>query len=320
VTSKPSTDEAKSQAAPSNPFTLQNLAALGGLSAPLVYAALFVGYRTYYAKLGINPEDLGISTTFVLVRSIGFIALAMAAVALVASIVGVLETMALPPERKTVPTDTPSQSQPRLQRWVSTLLEQLRRPAIRATVLVGLLAGLLFWYLYALRPPNLPLSHMVMAWFAMLIGALITALVPRQSITFVGVSIAVVIALIVPTWLIRDWALQKADVALTSDIVKGPEVRPFSLSDVIPVLDVSTEMVNVEWICSGDKHRPSVFDGKDTSSAILLGETSSSFFVRMDPPGTTPIVKLPAECTVATRNLPKPKTSSGVEVAGVSGP
>jgi len=111
VTSKPSTtdkpeattDKPEAKTPPSNPFTLQNLARLGALSAPLVYAALFVGYRTYYAKLGINPEDLGISTTFVLVRSIGFIALAIAAVALVASIVGVLETMALSPESKTEP-------------------------------------------------------------------------------------------------------------------------------------------------------------------------------------------------------------------------
>jgi len=62
----------------------------------LVYAALFVGYRTYYAELGINPEDGGIGAAFILVRSIGFIALAVAAVALVALIVGVLETMANP--------------------------------------------------------------------------------------------------------------------------------------------------------------------------------------------------------------------------------
>jgi len=235
-------------------------------------------------------------------------------------LVGVLETMALSPESKTEPAE-PAKTW--LQRLLSILLKPWRRwPALRATVLGGLLAGLLLWYLYVLRPPNLPLSHMFMAWVAMLIGALITAAVPREYITIVGVSIALVIALIVPTWLIRDWALQKADEALTSDVVNGPVVKPFSLSDVIPVLDVSTEMVNVEWICGADKRRPNVFDGKDTSSAILLGETSSSLFVRMDPPGTTPIVKLPAECAVATRNLPKPKptTSSGIDVAGDSGP
>ena len=53
------------------------------IAGALVYGALFLGYRNYYSALGLSPEDVGVSNTYVLVRSVGFIALmALPAVAL----------------------------------------------------------------------------------------------------------------------------------------------------------------------------------------------------------------------------------------------
>jgi hypothetical protein len=53
--------------------TLVKSTAIGGA---IIYGALFFGYRTYYKALGMNPENVGIGNTFILVRSIGFVLLA----------------------------------------------------------------------------------------------------------------------------------------------------------------------------------------------------------------------------------------------------
>jgi hypothetical protein len=51
--------------------------------------------------------------------------------------------------------------------------------------------------------------------------------------------------------------------------------------------------VNVEWICQGDRTLPSVFHNQYLNKGLLLmGESPSSLFVRMDPDGKIPIVKL----------------------------
>jgi hypothetical protein len=76
-----------------NSFTLDIFVKVTAFCAAVIYGALFIGYRTYFNELGINPEDVGVGSTFVLVRSIGFIVLAVGAVAVVAMIIGVLETM-----------------------------------------------------------------------------------------------------------------------------------------------------------------------------------------------------------------------------------
>lgn len=93
MTSTPSENDEKKPVRPANPFTLENFVKLTAFSAALIYGALFIGYRMYFNELGISPEDVGIGSAFVLVRSIGFIALAVGAVALVAATVGVLEIM-----------------------------------------------------------------------------------------------------------------------------------------------------------------------------------------------------------------------------------
>jgi len=49
---------------------------LSGVAAGVMYGALVLGYRKYYTRLGIRPEDVGVSNTFILVRSIGFVLLA----------------------------------------------------------------------------------------------------------------------------------------------------------------------------------------------------------------------------------------------------
>ena len=127
----------------------------------------------------------------------------------------------------------------------------------------------------------------------------------------IAIGISILIGVVVPGVFIYFRAHDLADSALRP--LKGsppdfPVVKPYSiLDDSIPVLDVSSDKVDVEWICTDkNKKRPSVFDGRDMSPGELLGESPTSLFVRMDPPGKTPIVKLPAECVVTTRHEDTP--------------
>ena len=76
-----------------NPFTVEVFLKTASFCAAVIYVVLFIGYRKYYNELGITPEDIGVGSAFVLVRSIGFIALVIGAVLLVGSIVNVLDSM-----------------------------------------------------------------------------------------------------------------------------------------------------------------------------------------------------------------------------------
>jgi predicted histidine transporter YuiF (NhaC family) len=77
----------------SNPFSLERFAKIASFCTAVIYGVLFIGYRTYYHELGITPEDIGVGSAFVLVRSIGFIALVIGAVLLVGLTVNVLDSM-----------------------------------------------------------------------------------------------------------------------------------------------------------------------------------------------------------------------------------
>jgi hypothetical protein len=277
----------------SNPFTLENFVKITAFSAAAIYGALFIGYRRYFAELHISPEDVGIGSAFVLVRSIGFIVLGVGAVLLVAAIVGdlyMLRTEGIKPKE----SNPEKMWLRRLRRWVWRW---------RWLLLLPVLVALLMWYLYLLRPPYWPLLGVFGTGVVLLIVAAVVSLVDQKYRNGVGLLISVLIAMVLPTLFITARAHAMADVALKSDVVTGGVVEPFSILG-IPVLDVSTEKVDVQWICN-QKDAPYVFHGKPTSAALLLGETSSSLFVRIDPPNTAPpIVKLPAECAVAIRHEP----------------
>ena len=153
-----------------------------------------------------------------------------------------------------------------------------------------------------------------MAWAALLFVAWVVERIAGRQKTAVGLSIAIaaciLIAIVVPGLFVYIRAHDLADSAFRNPVVKGtpprvsfPVVKPYSILDnSIPVLDVSSDDVDVEWICTDkNKMRPSVFDGRNMSTGELLGENPTSIFVRMDPQGKTPIVQLPAECVVTTR-------------------
>lgn len=279
--------------AKSNPFKLENFVKIASICAAVIYGVLFIGYRTYFHELGITPEDIGVGSAFVLVRSIGFIALAIGAVALMASIVGVLSHMS---SMRKADASSRGTSTRTLRRW----LRDQRRYIPWLLRFAALAAGLM-GYLAALKPWSWPLWWSIVVCLVLLGLAWVVEHVAGRQNPAVGLVIAlaisILIAVVLPAVLIYFRAHDLADSAL-----RGTVVKPYSiLFGSIPVLDVSSDEVDVEWVCTGKK-RPSVFDGRDSNTGELLAENPTSVFVRMDPEGKTPIVKLPADCVVTTRH------------------
>jgi hypothetical protein len=243
-----------------------------------------------------------------LVRSIGFIALAIGAVALVLSVIFVLDQMTKKSMENQPVTNNPVKRLKYLGQW------SCNKQSLRWFLALASLAVLLLAYLLALKPWSWPVCEIVVVWIGLLTLAFVVMLVAGLQEPVVGLvvvtAISIVISVILPGIFVYFRAHDLADSALRGSPPNFIEVKPYSiLNGSIPVLDVSSDNVDVEWICTdNNKKRPSVFDGRDMSPGELLAESPTSLFVRMDPPGKTPIVKLPAECVVTTRHQDVPAT------------
>jgi hypothetical protein len=304
----------------SNPFTIETIVKVASICAAVIYGVLFIGYRTYYNELGITPEDVGVGSAFVLVRSIGFIALVIGAVLLWGLIVNVLDSISK--EKRNDVKERKENAKARRDANPGGKSDKSKRPKwkiklsewgkqqpkyILRSVFLVILAVALLLYLLAVKPLFWQWQEIVVTWLVLPGVAWFLERVAGQLDPGVGLVVvilaAIVIAIIVPGLFVDIRAHDLADSALSGSPPDFTEVKPYSiLNGRIPVLDVSSDKVDVEWICTDkNKKRPSVFDGRDISPGELLGESPSSLFVRMDPLGKTPIVKLPAECVVITR-------------------
>jgi hypothetical protein len=250
------------------------------VAGAVIYAALFTGYRTYYNLLGIRPEDVGVNNTFILVRSIGFVLLS----GVVAAGVFLL-TMGY--------------------------YIQARQRGRRSLVWVMIVGGLLTGYIAVLLPPNWS-PGIVIPVIVIPVGVLL----PIASIGLLnmvgdksqrnvlggilGVVVAAVLIIVLPALAINGRAENLAKAVLS-----GHQARPFTILSIIPVLDVSSDLVQATWICP-DPERPLIFREavNNTRSGLLLGESGTTYFIRLSDTGTanSEIIKLPENCVMATRS------------------
>ncbi|MGB8404417.1 MAG: hypothetical protein WCE30_10170 [Mycobacterium sp.] len=303
-------------------FNLEVLLKLASGCAAAIYAVLFVCYRRYYHELGITPEDIGVGSAYILLRSIGVIALVVGGCVLLGAIVNVLDgvtkgkrkdahTRTLNAKaRKSVNPgkgsfeDRLGEWKIRLSEWIGCQPRYLLRYALFAV-----LAVLLRVYLYVLanEASFWGLHEIDLVWLGLLVGAWLLESIAGRLSTQIGLiicSLAVLVTAVVVPWVF----IYRRAHDMAEDALRGTPVGPyFILSGSIPVLDVSSEKVAVEWLCTDkNKNRPSVFDGQPISQGELLGESPSRLFVRMDPPGKITIVELPTECVEVTRSEDAP--------------
>lgn len=249
------------------------------IASGVIYAGLFLGYRKYYDLLGVRPESVGVSSTFVLVRSIGFILIA-----------GVLTVLAV-----------------LLTAWFNRALKQ--RPWTRRHV-VHIVAVSTLWIIVSacLVALDYPQNKLAASMGAVLIVACIAMAQfshdsqRDRSIALVGLAIAATTIVLVPV------AAAIVSAYIRADLVKrGKESTPVTILG-IPLLDVSAEKVQVTWICPAPQ-RPAPFKESpdSTITGILVGETSTSYYIRLgdeNQPQPSKIADLPMSCAFLTHEEP----------------
>jgi hypothetical protein len=324
---------------------------LFALAGTFIYGALFLGYQSYYSDLGIHPEDVGVSHAFVLIRSIGFILLA-AGIALVILVyawviarrkgIAVVDYFVillagaavyfyahwlLPPDSsmrfwrysvaiifvpafllgvaaenyavnaKTPRTKLTAAERRRIRRWE-------KRRAQRKQMAT-----------WALR--NWPRAAAPVALAVVRFRRLLPTVTTLRPALNVGMGLTVLLTVLLPAIAIDKRADQLAEQSL-----RGERVAPFTLFNIVPVLDVSSEYIRASWICPEGEHPP-VFDGPKGNylQGLSLGETGTSLFMRLQVSDggkenksnqSYVIVKLPQECVMTVRG---PQILGSVPVA-----
>lgn len=104
-----------------------DLAKLGAVASAILYGILFLAYRTYYSAVDIDPEDVGVSSGFVLVRSIGFVLITLAIATTVAGYI-LVSTGSGP--------------------WAEA------HPGLASYAVLAVLLGALGYYFFSLFPPS----------------------------------------------------------------------------------------------------------------------------------------------------------------------
>jgi hypothetical protein len=221
------------------PSDLLKVSALGGA---LLYGILFLGYYTYYGRLGLRPEDLGVSYTFILVRSIGFIAI-------MGTMLGILSIIYLIGRQfKPGPTT--------------------RGDMVRY-ITAGPLGVIFVVYLIFISPSSWPSWVALLVFLAALLFTFLALYLTDKHRT-IGLTSFAVLALLATVVLPTTAIVARAN-NLASQVLAGNSITPYELFGV-PILDVSASTVTVDWIGPANQ-RPAIFGSKSPESVhgLLLG-------------------------------------------------
>lgn len=216
----------------------------------LLYGALFLGYRSFYIRLGASPEELGIGNAYVLPRAVGFIVLILL---LSAPLLGIWWA---------------GHYVPGLLRAEEGGDKGARRRVLLLIAVVGAIAGLFIGVLFgALTSPNVVQDTLVL----LLVSAVGTGLWKAAGASSGELSRRVALAgagvLIV---LLPTIAIVQRGNALAREALRGQAVDAFDLFGV-PILDVSAVPVSITWI-GGATDAPALFsDTSGTVDALLIG-------------------------------------------------
>ena len=221
------------------PIDILKLSALGGA---LLYGILFLGYYTYYGRLGLRPEDLGVSYTYILVRSIGFIML-------MGAIVGVLSIIYL-------------------------IISQLDPgPVTRGDMLRFVISfpvgSFIVLYAIYISPATWPSwAPLIILLTIISIGLIGTSITKRNRTR--GFLVFAILVLLTTIILPAVAVVARAN-NLASQVLADQPVAPYELFGV-PILDISASTVTVNWI-GPPNQRPAIFGSKSSESVhgLLLG-------------------------------------------------
>jgi hypothetical protein len=212
-----------------------------GLAGALLYGLLFVAYRRYYEALGVVPEDVGVTNSFILPRAVGFILLVSVLALLIAALIA----------NNNLPTP-----ESRWFRWRQQV--------------VGTMLGLaLAVFLSRFLPDSAGiLSRLGIFSLVVLTSAVLVVLQRFEHFARIRIRatlvICFVVSLLVPAALVVMQARDSADRVLRGESVRALEVLS------IPILDVQANPVYVSWVGEPEQ-RPAELFGNGPQPARIKG-------------------------------------------------
>lgn len=264
----PSKDRVEQSAKPRSPLTLlsfQDLAKASTVLGAGAYGILFLAYQAFYGQIGIRPEDVGVTYSYVLARSIGFVA--VVAVLFVFTL-GTYAYASLIGDKKSA--DATSDS---VRRDKPNRIEYVFYSA-------GLLAGsFLVWFGWAKFYDAVSLFEYMWYPTQALLGILIVLHAALRLVAFgnpdrrirlialVGLP-AVILGVAIGTIRYGD--------ALGRQAASGVAVSPVTIRG-LPFLDVEARPAAIEWV-GPPGQRPGGWPPSGRRCVLALGQNSSTFF------------------------------------------
>jgi hypothetical protein len=252
---------------------LDDVTKILALSGGLLYGVLFMAYRAYYDAVNLSPEDVGVDTVYVIVRSPGFIIVTIAAAAIVQL------------------NDWGYNRYQDASGWKTVLYAPL-------SVVVSLALSA---YVYALSSgPILFNTLLGVGVFLTMLGIAqwSRSLRSKSQATasrIVRVTGAGVLAVALPAFLLISDAS-----ALGQRAARGYATNSIQILGIV-ILDVSAPTVNVLWSDTKSAH-PAYFGSSSASpepaEALLLGQTGTSVVVNLAYNSSLRIVRFDARQVV----------------------
>lgn len=247
-------------------LSVDDLAKLVAVASAVLYGILFLAYRSYYAAVEIDPEDVGVTNSFVLARVFGFI--------LITLVVGAIVVFYL-----FITSGFTASHRP----WA----DGLRYATI--SVLIFLLAYYFDW----IFPPSIPVVSFPLFGGLLIVIAVILNLLkwscfaPYRQVPFV--IVALLLSMVIPSIAVVQRAAQLGQQAR-----KGELVKPFELF-TIPIVDVSAPKIRLHWANPMIPHPREIF-GHDQlpepAEGVLLGQGDNVVIASVRVGGQYRVVRL----------------------------
>lgn len=227
-----------------------------------LYGVLFLAYRAYYDRLEISPEDVGVTYSYVLVRSIGFILVTILIFSVILSFF-----------------------------YLASELFSSERPSRQDFLRMagcGVLGAFAGYYFFVLFPFSTPI------WAGIVVGVVLLGLavvlpMMRPKGDDKNWRITVVLLTLVLSVLIPAIALVLQGVDRGNAARSAGTVSALSFLN-IPLLDVTAPSARVYWTNTSTA-APAEFFGAGPPQGVVLGQTGTAVLVAINPANAPRIVR-----------------------------
>jgi hypothetical protein len=214
----------------------------------IVYAVLFVSYRRYYSALGMDPEDAGVTNTYVLSRSLGLIFLTVLFVTLAA----------LPPYF----------DENRMSKWVKAVASTFLLVPLGAFVAILLKSSNLSFIAIML----------MLALFSITVTPDIYSRLGLRA-RIVRLAVLITVGVILLTAALSSYANSQA----LNRALRGCHVKPLDFHGV-PILDISATVAMIDWIGPREQRPPdfSNFPAQSSVTGLVIGRGTTLAFLKQE--------------------------------------